>query len=103
MVDNLTVKKIKMLQTDNGQEWWNPNFYKFLEDNGIERRLTTPYTPQQSGVAEKKNGTFDEMARCMMREAKTLSIFWDEAINTANYIRNRYSTKPLNGKTPYEL
>ena len=43
-----------------------------------------PYTPQQNGVAKRKNKSLKEMETWMM-EAKDLPPkFWDEAINCAS-------------------
>jgi hypothetical protein len=61
-----------------------------------------PYTPQQNGVAERKNHTLKEMANCMI-QSKGLSLkYWAEAINCANYIVNRTPTKALKNITPEE-
>ena len=61
-----------------------------------------PYTPQQNGVAERKNRSLKEMATCMM-EAKTLPPkFLAEAINYASYIQNRVPHEHLDGMTPFE-
>ena len=61
-----------------------------------------PYTPQQNGVAERKNRSLKEMATCMM-EAKTLPPkYWAEAINCATYIQNRVPHKQLDGMTLFE-
>ena len=75
----------------------------FLNQNGIKRRLTVPYTPQQNGVAERKNQTLVEMARCMIIQSGLPSSFCAEAIRTANYIRNRCVTTSLSKKTPHEI
>jgi len=61
-----------------------------------------PYTPQQNGVAERKNHTLKEMANCML-QSKGLSLsFWAEATNFANYIVNHTPTKVVKNITPEE-
>jgi hypothetical protein len=60
---------------------------------------TVPYTPQQNGVAERKNHTLKEMANCMI-QSKGLSLkHWAEEINYANYIVNHTPTKALKEET----
>ncbi|CAL8157373.1 unnamed protein product [Prunus armeniaca] len=69
---------------------------------GMERQLTMAYSPQQNGVAERKNRTIVEMAKCMMFEKSMPLEFWAEAVNTVVYILNRCPTKALDKKTPFE-
>lgn len=100
-VERETDRKIKILRTDNGGEYINGEFDRFLESGGIRRHLTVPYTPQQNGVAERANRTLVEMARCMLLSSNLHESLWGEAINTAVYLRNRSPTKLLS-LTPYE-
>jgi len=102
LVERQTGRKIKCLQSDNGTEYCNTEFDNYLRECGIKRRLTVPQSPQQNGVAERKNRTLLEMARCMLIQAKLPSSFWAEAIATATYIRNRCPSKTLNNRTPFE-
>jgi hypothetical protein len=75
----------------------------FLSDEGIHHQYSSPYTPQQNGVAERKNRTLMDMARTILAEFKSPYNFWAEAINTACHVTNRvYIRKSLN-KTPYEV
>jgi len=103
MVETQKGKKIKMIQSDNGTEYVNKKFDRYLESCGIQRRLTVPHTPQQNGVAERKNRSLIETARCLMIQSKVSPSFWAEAVNTANHIRNRCPSKGTNGETPYKL
>ncbi|GJV22067.1 putative ribonuclease H-like domain-containing protein [Tanacetum coccineum] len=70
---------------------------------GIKREFSVARTPQQNGVAERKNMTLIEAARTMLADSLLPTVFWVEAVNTACYVLNRVLvTKPHN-KTPYEL
>ncbi|GJW59946.1 putative ribonuclease H-like domain-containing protein [Tanacetum coccineum] len=70
---------------------------------GIKREFSVARTPQQNGVAERKNRTLIEAARTMLADSLLPIPFWAEAVNTACYVLNRVLvTKPQN-KTPYEL
>lgn len=60
--------KIKTLRSDNGGEYTSNEFYEFLLSTGISHQLTTPYSPQQNGVSERKNRTILEMCRCLLFE-----------------------------------
>ena len=86
LVENQSLHKIKVLRTDNGKEYVNKNLQQLCEECGIQMQHSTPYTPQQNGVAEKKNRSLKEMATCMI-EARDLSPkLWAETINCAAYI-----------------
>jgi transposase InsO family protein len=50
---------------------------------GIKHEFSTPYTPQQNNVVERKNRTLIDMARTMLGEFKTPERFWSEAVNIA--------------------
>lgn len=102
LVQNQKGRNVKCLQTDNGREYLSNEFDDFLKSHGITRRLTVPYNPQQNGVAERKNRSLLDTARCLLIQAELPPCFWAEAVNTANHIRNRCPSKSLNGKTPYE-
>ncbi|GJY85130.1 ribonuclease H-like domain-containing protein [Tanacetum coccineum] len=72
-----------------------------LERNKSE--FSVARTPQQNGVAERKNRTLIEAARTMLADSLLPIPFWAEAVNTACYVLNRVLvTKPQN-KTNYEI
>ncbi|GJZ41914.1 retrovirus-related pol polyprotein from transposon TNT 1-94 [Tanacetum coccineum] len=76
---------------------------EFCGLKGIKREFSVARTPQQNGVAERKNKTLIEAARTMLADSLLPTVFWAEAVNTACYVLNRVLvTKPHN-KTPYEL
>jgi transposase InsO family protein len=65
--------------------------------------FSSPYTPHQNGVVERKNRTLLDMVRTMLDEYKTPDRFWAEAINTACYSINRLYLHRILKKTSYEL
>lgn len=103
LVENQTGKKIKTLQSDNGKEFRNEKFDLFLKENGIGRKLTITHTPEQNGIAERKNRTLLDTARCLMMQSSLPPHFRAESINTANYILNRCPTSCHNGRTNFEI
>ncbi|WVZ92825.1 LOW QUALITY PROTEIN: hypothetical protein U9M48_038863 [Paspalum notatum var. saurae] len=79
------------------------SFRKLRRDLGLEHQFSSPYTPPQNCVVERKNRTLVEMARTMLDEHRTPRRFWAEAVNTACYIANRIFLRAFLGKTSYEL
>nr|GEZ64572.1 putative ribonuclease H-like domain-containing protein [Tanacetum cinerariifolium] len=74
-----------------------------LSLKGIKREFSVPRTPQQNGIAERKNRTLIEAAKTLLADLLLPILFWAEAVNTACYVQNRVLvTKPHNN-TPYEL
>jgi transposase InsO family protein len=61
-------KHIRILRTDNGEEFESLQFEDFYKSSGIKRQLTVPYNPQQNRVAERKNRTICEAAKSIMFE-----------------------------------
>jgi hypothetical protein len=101
-VQNRFKTKIVHLRTDRGGEYLGGEFDKFCEDNGIIHQTSAPRTPEQNGVAERKNRTLVEMMNAMLLNTGLHSNLWGEAILSACYILNRvpYSKSE---KSPYEL
>ncbi|GKB49078.1 putative ribonuclease H-like domain-containing protein [Tanacetum coccineum] len=102
-------KKTTVLSTNFSKqkgEGWNLRTRMLLKlhgSKGIKREYSNARTPQQNGVAERKNRTLIEAARTMLADSFLPNTFWAEAVSTACYVLNRVLvTKPHN-KTPYEL
>ncbi|GKC66393.1 putative ribonuclease H-like domain-containing protein [Tanacetum coccineum] len=75
----------------------------FCREKGIKREYSVARTPQQNGVAERKNRTLIEAARTMLADSKLPTTFWAEAVSTACYVHNRVLIVKPHNKTPYEL
>nr|GFA80079.1 ribonuclease H-like domain-containing protein [Tanacetum cinerariifolium] len=70
---------------------------------GIRWDYSNARTPQQNGVAERKNQTLIEAARTMLTDSLLPTIFWTEAVATACYVLNRVLVTKPHDKNPYEL
>ncbi|GJR10865.1 putative ribonuclease H-like domain-containing protein [Tanacetum coccineum] len=102
-VENLVDTKVKIIRSDNGTEFKNIVMDDFCREKGIKREYSVARTPQQNGVAERKNKTLIEAARTMLADSKLPTTFWAEAVSTACYVQNRVLIVKPQIKTPYEL
>ncbi|GJS89732.1 ribonuclease H-like domain-containing protein [Tanacetum coccineum] len=101
--ENLVDHKVKVIRCDNGTEFKNREMNQFCEMKGILRQFSVARTPQQNGVAERRNRTLIEAARTMLADSKLPTTFWAEAVNTACYVQNRVLVVKPHNKTPYEI
>ncbi|GKA44820.1 putative ribonuclease H-like domain-containing protein, partial [Tanacetum coccineum] len=97
-------KPLHMLQMD----LFGPTHVKSLMKKsyclvGIKREFSVARTPQQNGVAERRNRTLIEAARTMLVDSKLPTTFWAEVVNIACYVLNRVLVIKPHTKTPYEL
>jgi transposase InsO family protein len=74
MTQNKFDAKVKKIRSDNGTKFKNTQVEDFL-DEGIKHEFLTPYTPQQNGVAKRKNRTLIEMARTILMNTRPLISF----------------------------
>ena len=102
-IENLLDHKVKVIRCDNGTKFKNQVMNKFCVEKGILRQFSVARTPQQNGVAERKNRTLIEAARTMLSESKLPTTFWAEAVSIASYVQNRCKVVKPQDKTPYEL
>ncbi|KAM1271923.1 hypothetical protein ACFX2J_032678 [Malus domestica] len=93
---------VRNLRTDRGGDFTSQEFTHFCDENDIQRQLTAAYTPQQNGVAERKNHTIMNMVRNMLSEKQIPKKFWPEAVNWIVHVLNRSPTLAVRSKTPEE-
>ncbi|GJV76893.1 putative ribonuclease H-like domain-containing protein [Tanacetum coccineum] len=103
LVENQLNKKVKAIRCDNGTEFKNAKLIELCGEKGIKRDYSNARTPQQNGVAERKNRTLIEAARTMLADSKLPTMFWTEAVSTACYVLNRVLVTNPHNKTPYAL
>lgn len=94
-------KTPRVLQSDNGGEYIAKELQGFLRSEGIISQFTAPYSPQQNGVAERRNRYLKEMTMCMLLDAGLDAKYWGEAVLTATYLQNRLPSRSI-GMSPFE-
>ena len=103
LIDSHSERRIKTLRLYNGGEYTSKEFEAIGKEDGIKRELTTPYNPQQNGVAERKNRTIMEEVKTMIHDQDLPMHLWAEATRTTVYVQNRLSHSALGFKTPEEM
>ena len=110
-VENQCGKQIKIVRSDRGGEYYGrytengqaPGpFVKFLQEHEIIAQYTMLGSPDQNGVAERRNRTLLNMVRSMLSNSNLPKSLWNEALKTVVYILNRVPSKVV-PKTPFEL
>ncbi|GJU09906.1 putative ribonuclease H-like domain-containing protein [Tanacetum coccineum] len=102
-LENQLNHKVKIIRCDHGTEFKNHAMNEFCAKKGIKREFSVARTPQQNGVAKKKNRTLIEAARTMLADLLLPIPFWAEAVKTACYVLNRVLVTKPQSRTPYKL
>ncbi|GJU77578.1 retrovirus-related pol polyprotein from transposon TNT 1-94 [Tanacetum coccineum] len=71
---------LKCPYCDRGTEFLNKTLHAYFKEEGIEHQTSTPRTPEQNGVVERRNRTLVEAARTMLSASKLPLSFWAEAV-----------------------
>ena len=100
MVETQFGCKIQIFKSDNGSEYFTKSLGEFFNKKGILQISTCVNTPQQNGVAERKNRHLLEVTRSLMFTSNTPKYLWGEALLTATYLINRMPSKVLQHRTP---
>nr|GFB01064.1 hypothetical protein [Tanacetum cinerariifolium] len=90
-------------RTDNETEFRNHELEIFCDKKGTSQNFSSPYTPKQNGVAERKNRTLIKAARTMLNGSVLSKHLWTEAVKIACYTQNRSIIVKRHDKTPYEI
>ncbi|TYK14258.1 ty1-copia retrotransposon protein [Cucumis melo var. makuwa] len=91
--ENQLRKKIKRLRSDRGGEYSDKTLKDFCESNGIIHEFTAPYSPQQNGIAERKNRTLKEMMNTMLLSSGLSDNMWEEAVLSVCFVLNKIPHK----------
>ncbi|GJT53762.1 retrovirus-related pol polyprotein from transposon TNT 1-94 [Tanacetum coccineum] len=100
---NAGCKHLMEEKNSGGTEFLNKTLHAYFKEEGIEHQTSTPRTPEQNGVVERRNRTLVEAARTMLSASKLPLSFWAEAVATACYTQNRSIIISTHGKTAYHI
>ncbi|CAL9027038.1 unnamed protein product [Prunus brigantina] len=103
MVSTQFHASVKVFRTDNGGEYVNHTLTQFFRDHGIIHQTTTPFTPQQNGVSERKNRQLLEVARSLLLDMSVPHHLWGHGVLAAAYLINRTPSRVLDFKTPLDV
>ncbi|GJV69534.1 retrovirus-related pol polyprotein from transposon TNT 1-94 [Tanacetum coccineum] len=85
MIQRNLQAQVITVRTDRGTEFLNKTLTAYFKEEGIEHQTSTPRTPKQNGVVERRKCTLVEADRTMLSAFKLPLFFWAEAIATACY------------------
>ncbi|RVW59204.1 Retrovirus-related Pol polyprotein from transposon RE1 [Vitis vinifera] len=100
-ITNSILANIKVLCSDSGGEYMSNEFQDFLQSKGIISQRSCPSTPQQNGVAERKNRHLLDVVRTLLLDSSVPPRFWCEALSTAVHLINRLPSPMLNHVSPF--
>lgn len=98
--ENKKNEKVASIKSDNGLEY--ESLRQWCKQKGIQTDVTTVYTPQNNGKAERLNRTLCEKMRALLFDSGLPKSMWGEAVQVACYLTNRSPTRACN-VTPYEM
>jgi transposase InsO family protein len=94
-------KQIKVFHSDGGGEFINSKLSSHFRSTGIVHQVSCPYTPEQTGMVERRHRIIRELGMTMLFHSGTPLFLWVEAFTTAVYLINRLPSSALNSDTPY--
>lgn len=95
-------KEIQVLQSDNGGEYINHEMTRFCQENLIRHQTSCAKTPEQNGLAERRNRQILEIVRASLFDMNVPRQLWGEAVRSAAYLMNRTPSRVIEFKTPLQ-
>ncbi|KMS64844.1 hypothetical protein BVRB_042090, partial [Beta vulgaris subsp. vulgaris] len=101
--ESQTGNRVANIRADNGGEFTSSEAKANYAKRGMTLLTSVPYSPQQNGVAERKNRTLVESTRAMLRTARLPKTYWQYALAAAVHVTNRLPSKANDGRSPFEV
>ncbi|RDX80698.1 Copia protein, partial [Mucuna pruriens] len=83
--------------------YFSSELNSYLSSKGILHQSTCPHTPQQNGIAERKNRHLVETARTLLFSTNVLTNNWGKAVLTTCFLINRMSYAFLENQIPHSI
>ena len=103
MVQNQFGVKIKSFRTDNARDYFNQILSPYFQSQGILHDSSCVNTPQQNGVAERKNGHLLNTTQALLSQGNVPKSYWGEGVHTTTYMINRIPSRMLDNKSPAKI
>ncbi|GJT20348.1 retrovirus-related pol polyprotein from transposon TNT 1-94 [Tanacetum coccineum] len=103
MIQRNLQAQVITVRTDRGTEFLNKTLHAYFKEEGIEHQTSTPRTPEQNGIVERRNRTLVEAARTMLSASKLPLSFSAKAVATTCYTQNRSIIISTHGKIAYHI
>ena len=82
-------QSIRVFQSNNGGDFVNDQMSMLCQSNGIRHQTSNSYTPQQNGLAERKNRQLSEVVRGSLFGMNVPRYYWGEVVKSVAYVLNR--------------
>lgn len=100
-IKNRTGRDVQRARSDRGSEYFSVVLQSLFSEHEIVHELTSSYSSQSKGKAERLSPTLFVRGRSILAEMAEINggdpdqyhIFWEEAVNTASYVRKRVLNK----------
>ncbi|GKA70834.1 retrovirus-related pol polyprotein from transposon TNT 1-94 [Tanacetum coccineum] len=103
MIQRNLQAQVITVRTNIGTKFLNKTLHAYFKEKDIEHQTSTPRTPEQNDIVERRNRTLVKVARTMLSASKLPLFFWAEAIATACYTQNRSRIIPRHEHIPYHI
>ena len=103
MVQNQFGVQIKSFRLDNARDYFNQILSPYFQSQGILHDSSCVNTPQQNGVAERKNGHLLNTTLALLFQGNASKSYLGEVVLTATYMINKIHLRVVDNKSPVKV
>jgi len=102
-IENHHGNKIKFFKSDNDRKYNNSKIKKYCRKLGIKKIFSTPFNPENNGIAERFNQTLMNSVKTLIYWSKLSKDFLSFASIYANHLYNITPRKSISNLIPSEI